>query len=96
MECRALSVVLRTITMPVVCFKCLFLVLVSLLKMIQAERLYMVHFPLLAQIVGDVDASGAYRNKSMMAPIALFVATSDSSFPLKPVAIQLGHTRELL
>lgn len=60
-------------------------------QVIQQESLYVVHFPLLAQVVGDPQASGAYRNKSMMAPIGLFVATANQSEPLKAVAIQLGH-----
>ena len=55
-------------------------------------ELYVLHYPLLARVMGDATASGAYANKLMMAPIALFVATKNDSYPLKPVAIQLGHT----
>ncbi|XP_065183061.1 polyunsaturated fatty acid 5-lipoxygenase-like [Sycon ciliatum] len=64
----------------------------SISKAIARHQLYVLHYPLLAEIVGDVNAPGAYANRFMMAPIALFLSTHDDSYPLKPVAIQLGHT----
>ncbi|XP_065182404.1 polyunsaturated fatty acid 5-lipoxygenase-like [Sycon ciliatum] len=62
-------------------------------KAILEERLYVLHFPLLKDIRGDPEAKGAYANRLMMAPVALFVATENPAYPLKPIAIQLGHTQ---
>ena len=61
---------------------------------ITTNQLYVVRYPLLAKVTGDVNASGAYRGRRMMAPIAFFVSTNNEKSPFLPVAIQLGHFRE--
>eukprot|EP00117_Sycon_ciliatum_P027135 scpid47953/ scgid22111/ Arachidonate 5-lipoxygenase len=64
---------------------------VSFRKAIHQHRLYVLDFPLLAQITADPNATSAFRGQKMLAPIAFFVATDNQSSPFRAVAIQLGR-----
>lgn len=62
-------------------------------RAIQTHRLYVLDFPLLANITADPQATSAFAGRKMLAPIALFAATNNKSAPFISIAIQLGRNR---